>query len=301
MPLGFARSSLFAMAKSAVSTSLLSCLTEETTITGADLPALLAASAGYLVYRLGLTQWILKPLSSFVTHPNREKQDSQRSKFIHRSFDCVHYLTVVILGISAAFLRPYGRCPFAFFGCEKYAQQTEPYVCSRIEKVYFFVFMSYYISDFPYIWTTSDVKMLIFHHIVSFALMFCAVRCGRPVITFSCNLLHDVVDVFLYLGKVLTYLNFKTLADISMLTFAATYFWLRLVNFATVIYSFWFLDVGEQRGHVWEYQACRVLVFGLLICHLIWFGLILKGLLKFATKGRQEIRDTRSDEGKKVD
>lgn len=212
----------------------------------------------------------------------------------------IHYTTVSLIGLSAAFFREYGRCPFFFFGCQKYAGQTDPgYVCSRMEKLYFFVFMGYYISDVPWIWTTSDVKMLLFHHVVSFSLMFCGIRSARPVITFSCNLLHDIVDVFLYTAKVMSYLNFKLLADVLLLTFAGFYFWLRLVNFGTIIYSFWFLDVGKQSGNVAEYQACRILVFGLLVCHVFWFGLILKGLVRMVGRGREEIRDTRSDEGKK--
>jgi hypothetical protein len=281
--------------------SLLDFFSEETRISGSDLPILLVIGLCYAVYRLLISELILKPLSHFVTHHDPEKQKSQRSKFVHRSFDMLHYITVASIGLIAASLRPYGRCPFIFHGCEKYSGQTEGgYVCSRMEKLYFFGFMGYYISDVPWIWTMSDVKMLLFHHIVSFSLMFCGVRAARPVITFSCNLLHDVVDVLLYTGKVLNYVNLKLLSDIVLLTFAGTFLWLRLINFGTIIYVFWFKDVGEQRGNVAEYQACRILVFGLLICHVIWFSMILKAFIKMMFKGRTEIRDTRSDAGEKV-
>jgi hypothetical protein len=125
------------------------------------------------------------------------------------------------------------------------------------------------------------------------------VLAGRPVITYSCNLLHDVVDVLLYAGKILEYLNWQRASSTTLVVFAASYLWFRLINFGLVIYSFWFLDVGQQDGYEWAYNACRVLVFGLILCHLWWFYKILRIALRGIFHGSKEIRDARSDDAAK--
>jgi hypothetical protein len=69
-----------------------------------------------------------------------------------------------------------------------------------------------------------------------------------------------------------------------------------LINFGLVIYEFWFHDVGEQVGFNLAYNACRVLVFGLLGCHVFWFWLIWKTFRRTIASGRSEIRGARSDD-----
>jgi hypothetical protein len=280
--------------------TFLSLMAEETTITASDFPLILCSAVGYLVYRLLLTKYLLTPLSAFVKHQDKEKQRRERYRFVHRGFDLIHYATAATVGALCACFLPYGRCPFYFRGCEVYSFQTKPcFVCSRLEKVYYCLFVSYYLSDVPFVGTVTDTRLQLFHHLVALSLEVLAVLSGRPVITLSCNLLHDSVDIFLYLGKILNYLRFKFVADLVLLTFAGSYLWFRLINFGMVIYAFWFLDVGPQEGHVRAYQACKVLVFGLLFCHIIWFSQVAKAFVNTVTSGRKEIRDTRSDEGAK--
>jgi hypothetical protein len=277
--------------------TFLSFLTEDTTITISDFPLVLGVAAVYYIYRRILTKFLLEPLSTFITHSDAKKQSQHRFKFVHRSFDLIHYLTAFFVGSLAAHCVPYGRCPFYFGGCEVYSFQTKPcFVCSRIEKAYYCLFVGYYISDVPFITTVNDVWIQSFHHVICFCLESLSVLSSRPVILFSCNLLHDTVDVFLYLGKVLTYLKFKKLADVVLLTFAGFYLWFRLINFGIVIYTFWFLDVGKQEGYAGAYLACKFLVFALLLCHIIWFYQIARAFAKTVLFGRKEIRDSRSDE-----
>jgi hypothetical protein len=288
------------MAAAVDQTSFLSFLTESTTITSSDFPLILLSAVVYGIYRLILTKLLLEPLSKLVTNADPEKQRSQRYRFIHRGFDLIHYTLGVFVGILAGYFLPYGRCPFFFPGCAPYAVQTRPvFICSRLEKAYYLLFVAYYISDIPFIGTTREIPLLVFHHAVCLSLEILAVLAGRPVITFSCNLLHDIVDIFLYAGKILTYLGFKRAAEISLILFAAAYLWFRLINFGLVIYTFWFVDVGEQVGYEKAYKACKWLVFGLLFCHVIWFGKILGVIFDALNLGMRRIRDVRSDEGEK--
>jgi hypothetical protein len=137
----------------------------------------------------------------------------------------IHCTTVVFVAVLAEQFLPYGRCPFFFRGCEVHAAQTRPdFICSRLEKVYYMLFVAYYLSDIPFVGTTTEVGILIFHHAVCLSLELLAVLSGRPVITFSCNMLHDIVEVLLYAGKILNYLGFKLIADVVLALFAVSYF-----------------------------------------------------------------------------
>jgi hypothetical protein len=282
--------------------SFLSFVTEDTTITSSDFPLIFGAAFAYYIYRRVLTKYLLEPLSTIVVkHRDDKKQSQHRYKFVHRSFDLIHYFTSWFFGVLAGYFLPYGRCPFYFRGCEIYSFQTKPcFVCSRLEKAYYCIFVAYYISDIAFVRTVTDVWLQGFHHAVCLCLEVLAVLAGRPVITFSCNLLHDSVDIFLYLGKILTYLGLKRAADITLLTFAGAYLWFRLINFGMVIYTFWCLDVGKQEGHVLAWNACKVLVFGLLFCHVIWFYQIARVFMKMLFHGLKEVRDSRSDDPAKA-
>jgi hypothetical protein len=280
--------------------TFLSFLTEQTSIMPSDFPYILLIALGYILYRVILSKILLQPLSTLVVNSDPKKQAQQRSKFVHRGFDLIHYLVIVFLGTLAAYFAPYGRCPFYFPGCASYSAPTRPgFICSRLEKVYHILFTAYYVADIPFLWTTTDVGLMSFHHAICLGLEFLTMLSGRTVILFSCNLLHDCVDVFLYAGKILTYLRFKKAADISLVIFAIAYLYLRLINYGIIIYSIWRLDVGEQIDYVGPYTVCKFLVFGLLICHFIWYAQVLKVVFDALSRGRKEIRDLRSDEGEK--
>jgi hypothetical protein len=238
----------------------------------------------------------MRPLSRFV------KKEENREKFVHRGFDLINYATCAVLGTVAISLQPYGRCPFFFFGCDKYCGQTENGLqCCLAEKIYFIVFTAYYISDFFWLWTTpKDWMAMMFHHFVALGLQVSAMASERPVIVFSCMILHDIVDVFLYLGKVLGYVGQKNIGQVSLVIMAASYFWLRLVNFGTIIYVMWFGDIGEQKSYNWlPYNICRVLVLGLITVHCYWFRKIWRAFIGIFIEGSTSIRDNRSDEGAK--
>ena len=267
-------------------------LSSQTTISNSDLRILPFTILGYALYRLILSNCVLKPLSSFVP-------EKSRYKFVHRGFDCIHYITSAMLGTLAFLQQPYAHCPFYFVDCGRFIGCTgDNIICSVFEKIYYFYFASYYISDVFWLHTSPNgIRLLIFHHIVTIGMIVCCAIVARPVLGFSIMVLHDWVDIFLYSGKISNYLGAKKISDVLMVIFAVLFFYLRLFGCATIIKVF-FTEELEQPHHYRLYIFARILFCFLYVCHLLWAYQILSALKRIIFSG-EKIRDTRSDEIKK--
>lgn len=129
-------------------------------------------------------------------------------------------------------------------------------------------------------------------------------------------LLHDAVDVVLYVGKAFVDIGQKTISNILLGVFAVSYFVLRLVLFGNIIlrnYASGFSDVDMKLGsshYMFAYQEgastpiemssiglcmnkycmssywslCASTVI-LYVMHIYWFGLIIKTVRKSLLKG----------------
>ena len=120
------------------------------------------------------------------------------------------------------------------------------------------------------------------------------------VIGLCVMLLHDIVDVPLYIGKVATYLGYTQTKDVSLLTMGVLYTWLRMGNYPCIIYHSWknALTHGIQiRPKIYYTEAVLLLV--LMFCHCYWYSKIVKGAIKMFKEGRKAIVDNRSEENEK--
>lgn len=265
---------------------LLEFLHDETTIESSDIKFVLLTSVMFYMYRKFIETCFLKPLSVFVA-------EKQRNKFIYRGFDAIHYITSTIIGLFAFSQRPYAHCPFYILDCVQYIGcNGETVVCSMFEKVYYYYFTAYYLSDIVYINTNKEKGILVFHHSVTLTLMYLSVIATRHVFMFCTMVLHDLVDVFLYIGKVASYLEIKKLSDIFLCIFAVSFFYLRIFVLGSFIYIY-FTEPITQTHHHLVYTIGKILFCGLYCCHIIWGSIIIKAIIKL-TKGGT-ICDTRSE------
>ena len=263
-------------------------LAQETTINVYDLFYFIPFVAIFILYRIFMNKFILKPLSKHVAEKSREK-------FINRGFDAFHYIISSILGTLAFSQRPYFHCPFYFCDCREYIGYTGPEaICSIFEKIYYFYFSSYYISDALWVHTTKDIYMLIVHHILTFGMIITLALVSRPVVTLAIPILHDWVDVFLYWGKIFSYLQWKKLADIFLIIFGISFYYLRLFNCAAILYVGCTGD-HPQPTHYWTYIISRSLFAFLYICHIIWGYQIFYAAKRLLSNNNEKIHDTRSD------
>ena len=213
-------------------------------------------------------------------------------KFMNRSFDLIHYICSSILGFCAISSRPYSKCVYWCNECaEQFLPQETGFNVTLLEKVYFLFFMSYYIVDAFYINTASEFVIMVVHHITTLSLIALSVIQNLPVMCIAIMLLHDVVDLPLYTGKICLYLGFNNAKDIALVAFATLCFYFRDFNFPKITYLG--IKNGIEMGADKLYFATMGLLIVLCCCHFVWSMKIVKAIIGiFKGSG---IKDTRSD------
>jgi ceramide synthetase len=255
-----------------------------------DLPGFIAMAVAHLVYRVLMTTFALPKLVA-VARPK------DPMKFVHRLFDLIHYTASMLLGIVALAGQPYWECFAWSRSCSSF-WLPNPSDCfvSYIEKIYYMNFCAYYIVDLLYIWTTpSDIVVMTLHHFVTIAMIFMAIGLHVPVLGLVIMLLHDVVDVPLYTGKILTYLGYTVAKEVLLATFASLCTWFRMVNFPWIVWQCFRNYPIIPRWRIWLYKSTWSLLLFLMTCHCIWYSKILKAAGQLVMGRSDAIRDNRSD------
>ncbi|OHS93501.1 longevity assurance protein [Tritrichomonas foetus] len=257
-----------------------------------DITTLAGVCVAYYVYRQLITHHVLAKIALFVCI-----NEKVQFKFIHRGFDLIHYATSFLLGLFAIIDRPYGGCFVYAKNCAEDFRQTSQCAMSELEKIYYLIFTAYYITDMFFLYTnTSDLTTLLIHHIVTVTLIFISVYIRTQVIGVIVMLLHDVVDIFLYGGKILIYTGHNTAKDVTLLTFAILCTWFRMINYPLVMYNGWMNGIKEWPDHPFWYFTEGFILFALMGCHIFWFIKILKAAMGIFTQGSKAITDNRSDD-----
>ena len=261
---------------------ILDLLSQETVVDKTDVFYMIPCAALYAVYRLLVSNFVLKPISKHIKPKNQYK-------FIHRGFDCIHYVMCTIIGVFAFLKRPYGHCSYYYFDCRQYLDNAPAEtVITYFEKVYYYLFAAYYFSDIFWIRTTKDIPILIVHHSITIGWILSFALIPLPPVCLTGGLLHDYVDFFLYSGKVATYFDYQKLANVLLILFAISFFWLRILNCGSIYYTGSISDTPQR--HTLYF---RTLFSFLYMCHLIWGYQIVMALKRIFTGDK--IHDTRSD------
>ena len=245
-----------------------------TTISLADIPLFLICAAVYFVYRAVLSRFIL-PQFTKILPVSKDKHN----RFVPRLFDAIHYVFSGIIGVLADLQRPYAHCFIFARDCFKFLQQNpNGFECTIFEKIYYILFTSYYIVDIFYVNTASEPIIIITHHIVCLSMIFSCIVLTSPVVGLSIMLLHDAVDIPLYVAKIFLYCNKHLPKDILFVVFALACTWFRIINFPIIIKHCLTVACGTPtypllyRGtcvllcimyalHIkWEYQIIRVAI-----------------------------------------
>ena len=260
-----------------------------TTFSKNDIPLWGLVICSYAVYRYVICNFFLNKISKMVRAKNE-------TKFTHRFFDLIHYTSSAILGLISLSPRPYFRCVFFAYGCRQDLLQRPIYECTILEKIYFMIFTAYYVIDIFYLFTnTSDVWTLAIHHVITLGMIFSSVFLCVPVLGLAIMLLHDVVDVPLYFGKISSYLSFTRTKDISLLLFAVMCTWFRMINYPIIVY-YAITNTNQVTFLRNLYIPTWMLLLGLYGCHIYWFIRILYAAISiFTGQGEKAIRDNRSD------
>jgi ceramide synthetase len=260
-----------------------------TTISLDDLPVFSGVVLTYGIYRCVLCYGVLVKIAN-VLHLKAGM------KFVHRTFDCIHYTISMFIGLAAHVGRPYSQCVYWAGRCAADLLPTPgAFICTYLEKVYYMVFTAYYVVDLAFIKTVPhDWKALGCHHLTTVAMILFAVLLRVPVIGLVVMLLHDVTDVPLYVGKVAGYLRWNLLKDVTLLSFVGLCTWFRMVNYLLLVGLMWWnLPLITHLKGLYVFTATLLLVlYGL---HIYWHIKIMKAFFGALHFGEAEIRDTRSN------
>jgi hypothetical protein len=264
-------------------------LTRLTTLGVEDLWAFTLLATAYGLYRMIVSRTVLKAIAAVL-------KVKCQDKFIHRAFDSVHYAASALLGTWALMSRPYAKCVIWAYECQDFlAPEPESFVCTRLEKIYYMIFLAYYVVGLFFLGTESDKWAMMFHHFVTISMIMFAVELRVPVIGLVVMLLHDLVDVPLYLGKILSYLGMEFGKNVSLLSFAALCTWLRMVNYPIVVYLVW-ANVPRVQFRLTLYKITASILIVLIGLHIYWEIKIVRAFIgMFGKEGMDSVRDNRSD------
>ena len=175
---------------------MLSTLNEITYITTNDIKPLFFTVVIYAIFRHTITKYCFEKISKMV-----KIEEKRQIRFANRCFDLVHYTFSAIIGVFAIASRPYARCAYWAFDChEAFVQDPDGFPVTVFEKFYILHFLCYYIVDVYYLRTTNDFLTTAIHHVATLFLICSSIYLQDPSVCVSIMVLHDVVDVPLYLG-----------------------------------------------------------------------------------------------------
>lgn len=242
---------------------------------------------------------VMRPLASVLGVKKRSKV----KRFMEQAYAMFYY------GISGPFgLWVMSRTPLWFF-------ETTPFYTNYPHKTHDFYFKVYYLIQASF-WVQQSVVLilrlekprkdyyeLVFHHIVTIALIWLSYRFHFTWIGLEIYVTMDVSDFFLAITKVFNYME-SVLDGPALITLICVWTYLRhyinlkilwsvLTEFKTV--GDWELNWDTQQYKCWISQP---IVFGLLfalqVLNAYWLFLIIRIVYRFVVGGGVE--DERSDD-----
>ena len=149
-----------------------------------------------------------------------------------------------------------------------------------IEKMYYMLFTAYYVVDVFFLWTnTSYIWLMILHHTATLSLIFISVYIRTHVIGICVMLLHDLVDVPLYVSRFCMNLGIQN--DAPFLIFTALCTWFRMICLPGIIAHGIINMIKQKPDHCLFYSIEVFILFCLMTCHVVWYLRIVKWLTTY--------------------
>lgn len=261
-------------------------LHQMTTVSTSDVPLFVGGFCVYMIYRLVMVNYVLKRIGRLLGV-------KCEMKFVHRTFDMIHYIVNTTLGIFALIQRPYGHCFYYAGDCKDFMwQNPSGFELTVFEKIYYIIFFTYYMVDIFFVYTTREPYLMILHHCVTLSEILNCVYLQSPVVGLSIMLLHDITDTPLYIGKVLLYCGSKKVKDYFLVIFGISCTYFRILNYPLIIYNVFRVGYGTKiHPTVYYIEECFLVV--LYMMHVFWEYKIYTNVVE-VLHGKP-IHDNRSD------
>lgn len=240
-------------------------------------------------------------LVNVETRDNRKKV----SKFKESAFKCVYFFTAEILALSVSYNEPWFTKTRYFWvgpGDQIWPDQKTKL---KLKGLYMYSAGFYIYSTFALVfWETrrSDFVVSMAHHVATTILIVASYifkfsRVGSIILA-----LHEGSDVFLEIAKLSKYCGFEMLAGVAFVSFVLSWTVLRLIYFPFWIIwstSYEALLTLDKEKHIVDgsiyYYLFNTLLIGLLFCHIYWWKLMVRMLVKQIQARGKVDDDVRSD------
>ncbi|PON92685.1 Ceramide synthase component Lag1/Lac [Trema orientale] len=237
---------------------------------------------------------------NFEARWRRKKVD----KFKESAWKCLYYSSSELFALYVTYNEPWFTNTRYFW--EGPGDQTWPEqkIKLKLKALYMYAGGFYIYSTFALVfWETrrSDFYVSMGHHLTTFTLIllsyiFRFARVGSIILA-----IHEGTDVLLEVAKMSKYSGFEGIASLFFVLFVFSWTVQRLIY-----YPFWILwstryevvSILDKENHVVthsvKYYLFNALLHGLLICHIYWWLLMIRMLIR-KIKTKQLDDDVRSD------
>ncbi|KAM1340563.1 hypothetical protein ACFX2H_038936 [Malus domestica] len=238
---------------------------------------------------------------------NVETRDNRKkvNKFKESAFKCVYFFTAELLALYVTYDEPWFSKTRYFWvgpGNQIWPDQKTKL---KLKALYMYSAGFYIYSTFALVfWETrrSDFVVSMSHHLATTILIVASYifkfsRVGSVILA-----LHEGSDVFLEIAKLSKYCGFEMLAGIAFVSFVLSWTVLRLIYFPFWIIwstSYEALLTLDKEKHIVDgsiyYYLFNTLLIGLLFCHIYWWKLMVRMLVKQIQARGKVDDDVRSD------
>lgn len=253
----------------------------------------------FTFFREFVMQVILRPLAVKCGLTKKSKI----SRFMEQSYSIVYYGMSGPLGLYIMYYSP-----LWFF-------ETKPFYEGFPHKSHVALFKAYYLLQASF-WAQQSVVLslqlekprkdfyeLVFHHVVTIALIFLSYRFHFTYMGLAIYITMDISDFFLAFSKTLNYLD-SVATGPSLMLFMSTWIYLRHYLNLRVLYSIltefatvgpYELDWATEQYKCWISQVITfALLFALQLVNAYWLFLILRIVYRFVFL--HVAKDDRSDD-----
>lgn len=166
-------------------------------------------------------------------------------------------------------------------------------------KIFYFYEISFYINELLTIFfepKKKDFYQMVLHHFVTLLLMYLSLTVKYMKFGLLILVLHDISDPILELSKILHYLNYEAIANISFFLFTTVFIVTRLFLFPKYIVYQALIYLRKNGSRIVKFSIGTSLLL-LQLMHLIWTGYILALFIRIMNgKKIKDVREIKKEE-----
>lgn len=253
----------------------------------------------------GLARRLMLGKQHAMLNVETRHQRKKINKFKESAFKCVYFFSAELLALSVTHNEPWFSKTKYFWvgpGDQVWPDQKTKL---KLKALYMYSAGFYIYSSFALVfWETrrSDFLVSMAHHIATTVLLvssyiFKFSRVGSIILA-----LHEGCDVFLEIAKLSKYCGYELMAGFAFVCFVLSWTVLRLIYFPFWIIwstSYEALLTLDKEKHLVDgsiyYYLFNTLLLCLLICHIYWWMLMVRMLMKQIRARGKIDDDVRSD------